>query len=123
MLKDYKAKIILTIILLIANIYLATVPYNLRDYEVAKLLCIGVIFLAASAIYQSYRDMKAAQKERLRFDKYIIDGKEVDPKDITGFPEISFNMTLGVGIVLIIILGIPITLDFIYGPPDLAYKP
>ena len=67
--------------------------------------------------------MKAAQKERLRFDKYIIDGKEVDPKDITGFPEISFNITLGVGIVLIIILGIPITLDFIYGPPDLAYKP
>ena len=33
MLKDYKAKIILIIILLIANIYLATVPYNLRDYE------------------------------------------------------------------------------------------
>lgn len=112
MLKDYKAKIILIIILLIANIYLATVPYNLRDYEVAKLLCIGVIFLAASAIYQSYRDMKAAQKERLRFDKIIIDGKAYHPESVYDYPEIRFEIILMIYLILFAFLVAALLVDF-----------
>lgn len=77
-------------------------------------LCFAFIhWLAFAGLYKAYKDMKKAQADRQRFRTMIIDGKEVDPKNVTGFPEMAFDYILVITLILEGIM-LPCTVMYIY---------
>lgn len=84
-----------------------------KDFILGCLCYAFVHWLAITGVYQAYKDRKKAQTERQRFKTMIIDGKEVDPKNVIGFPEMAFDCEL---VLVLILEGImlPCTIMYIY---------
>lgn len=84
-----------------------------KDFILGCLCFTFIHWLAIAGVYQAYKDMKKAQAERQRFKTMIIDGKEVDPKNVVGFPEMAFDCEL---VLVLILEGImlPCTIMYIY---------
>lgn len=84
-----------------------------KDFILGCLCFTFIHWLAIVGLYQSYKDMKKAQAKRQEYKTIVIDGKEVDPKNVTGFPEMAFDSTL---VLTVILEGItlPCTIMYIY---------
>ena len=56
--------------------------------------------------------MRQAQKERLKYDKIIIDDKAYPPESVYGYPEMRFEIILIIYIMLFALLGTALLADF-----------
>lgn len=74
-------------------------------YEFGKVLAVLALIVMAFAPITSYKKMKQAQKERLKYDKILIDGKAYHPEGVYGYPEIEFEVILVIYLILFAILG------------------
>lgn len=74
-------------------------------YEFGKVLAVLALIVMALAPIDSYKRMKQAQKERLKYDKILIDGKAYYPEGVYGYPEIEFEVILVIYLILLAILG------------------
>lgn len=77
-----------------------------------KILVILILIVTAYAPIDSYKRMKQAQKERLKYDKIIIDGKAYYPESVYGYPEIRFEIILIIYLILFALLGTSLLVDF-----------
>lgn len=84
-----------------------------KDFILGCLCFTFIHWLAIAGLYKSYKDMKKAQAKRQEHKTIVIDGKEVDPKNVTGFPEMAFNCVLVITIALEGIM-LPCTVMYIY---------
>lgn len=84
-----------------------------KDFILGCLFYTFIHWLAVEGVYQAYKDMKKAQANRQKQDFIIVDGKEVDPKNVTGFPEIAFKCEVFLAVVLETIM-LPCTVMYIY---------
>lgn len=71
-------------------------------YEFGKVLAVLALIVMAFAPITSYKKMKQAQKERLKYDKIVINGKAYHPE---GVSEIEFEVILVIYLILFAILG------------------
>lgn len=74
-------------------------------YEFGKVLAVLALIVMAFAPITSYKRMKQAQKERLKYDKILIDGKAYYPEGVYGYPEMRFEIILIIYLILFAILG------------------
>lgn len=74
-------------------------------YEFGKVLAVLALIVMALAPIDSYKRMKQAQKERLKYDKILIDGKAYYPEGVYGYPEMRFEIILIIYLILLAILG------------------
>lgn len=74
-------------------------------YEFGKVLAVLALIVMAFVPITSYKKMKQAQKERLKYDKIIINGKAYPPEGVYGYPEIEFEVILVIYLILFAILG------------------
>lgn len=77
-----------------------------------KILTIIILIVTAYAPIDSYKRMRQAQKERLKYDKIIIDGKAYHPESVYGYPEIRFEIILMIYLILFALLGTSLLVDF-----------
>lgn len=84
-----------------------------NDFILGCLCFAFVHWLAFTGLYYAYKDMKKAQADRQRYKTMIIDGKEVDPKNVVGFPEMAFDCTLVIALILEGIM-LPCNIGYIY---------
>ena len=77
-----------------------------------KILVILILIVTAYAPIDSYKRMRQAQKERLKYDKIIIDGKAYHPESVYGYPEIRFEIILMIYLILFALLGTSLLVDF-----------
>ena len=77
-----------------------------------KIIAILILIVTAYAPIDSYKKMKQAQKERLKYDKILIDGKAYYPEGVYGYPEIEFEVILVIYLILSALLGTAILTDF-----------
>ena len=77
-----------------------------------KILVILILIVTAYAPIDSYKRMKQAQKERLKYDKIIINGNAYPPESVYGYPEIRFEIILIIYLILSALLGTAILTDF-----------
>ena len=77
-----------------------------------KILAIIILIVTAYAPIDSYKRMRQAQKERLKYDKIIIDGKAYHPEGVYGYPEMRFEIILMIYLILFALLGTSLLVDF-----------
>lgn len=77
-----------------------------------KILVILILIVTAYAPIDSYKRMKQAQKERLKYDKIIIKGKAYYPEGVYGYPEMRFEIILIIYLMLFVLLGTSLLVDF-----------
>lgn len=80
-------------------------------YEFGKVLAVLALIVMAFAPITSYKKMKQAQKERLKYDKILIDGKAYYPEGVYGYPEMRFEIILIIYLILLAILGTALLAD------------
>lgn len=76
-----------------------------------KIIAILILIVTAYAPIDSYKRMKQAQKERLKYDKIIIDDKAYHPESVYGYPEMRFEIILIIYIMLFALLGTALLAD------------
>ena len=77
-----------------------------------KILTIIILIVTAYAPIDSYKRMRQAQKERLKYDKIIIEGKAYYPEGVYGYPELRFEIILIIYLILSALLGTALIADF-----------
>lgn len=77
-----------------------------------KILVILILIVTAYAPIDSYKRMRQVQKERLNYDKIIIEGRAYNPEGVYGYPEIRSEIILIIYLILSALLGTAILTDF-----------
>ena len=78
-----------------------------------KILAIIILIVMALAPIDSYKRMKQAQKERLKYDKILIDGKAYYPEGVYGYPEMRFEIISMIYTILFAFLVTALLVDLI----------
>ena len=77
-----------------------------------KILAIIILIVTAYAPIDSYKRMRQAQKERLKYDKIIIEDKAYYAEGVYGYPELRFEIILIIYLILSALLGTALIADF-----------